>query len=166
MDPRHARAWKSSMQNAHNEVESAVEPLLQGWLQQPRGGKSSHLRCVHSKLTRASADVEAHELEQIRVACLPEIVLAYIGILNFDGFVLSREILLKCMNLAADIAKEDSDLASCFTEAGRMSELVDTLARTSQNILRAEESGAKSGKYRKVRNGETMALWTVKGAVN
>lgn len=96
------------------------------------------------------------------MACLPEIILAYISALNFDGHSLSRDVLLKSLNLAATITAEDSDLVGCFIAAGCMSELVDSLAITSVNILHAEEKGAKGGKKGKKTSKENLAIWTVK----
>lgn len=110
------------------------------------------------------ADIESTEFEQIRMACLPEVILAYISALNFDGHALSRDVLLKSLNLAGIIAAEDSDLAGCFVAAGRMCELVDSMAITSVNILHAEEKGAKSGKKGKKSSGENSAIWTVKAS--
>ena len=66
------------------------------------------------------------------------------------------------MDLAAIIAAEDSDLASCFTAANRMPELVDSFAVSSKNIIRAEESGG--GKGKKKPDGERLDIWTVKWA--
>ena len=84
--------------------------------------------------------------------------------MNFDGHALSRDVLLKSLNLAAIIAAEDSDLVGCFVAAGRMSELVDSLAITSVNILHAEEKGAKAGKKGKKTSGENPAIWTIKAS--
>jgi len=40
-DPRHARAWKLEMQNAHDAVVTTMQPLLHGWLQYPKDGQTS-----------------------------------------------------------------------------------------------------------------------------
>ena len=78
------------------------------------------------------------------------------------GHLISREVFLKCMNLAATIAAWDSDLAACFVAAKRMPELVDALAISSKSIVKAEEVGASTNKGRKKLHGETLDLWTVK----
>ena len=104
------------------------------------------------------------ELDSLRTNTLPEIVFAYLSILNHDGHFLSREVLLKAMDLAALIAAEGSELALCFVNAGRMAELVETLANVSRSILRADEMGSKGGKKaRRVgMKGENLELWSTR----
>lgn len=108
-------------------------------------------------------DPEAEDFGQIRSACLPEIVLAYNSVLNFSSYYLSRDLLLKSMDLAAQVAAEDSELATCFVAADRMPELVDSFALLSKTIIMADDRGAKTGKSKKKKNGETLDLWTVRG---
>jgi len=155
------KEMKKAFQKAHDEVEAAVEPLLHGWLQNPRDGEQIPHYVFPSVLT-TRAEAEAEEFKQFRRACLPEIVLAYNAVLNFSSHYLKRDMLIKSMDLAALIAAEGSDLADCFMEAGRMPELVDTFAVSSKNMIRAEEKGGKSGKSRKAKHGETLDLWTVR----
>ena len=107
-------------------------------------------------------DADEEDFRQIRIACLPEVLLAYNMILHFSSHYLSRDLLLKSMDLAALIAAEESGLAECFMAAGRMPELVDSLAFLSKTIIMADGRGAKGGKSRKKRNGETLELWTVR----
>ena len=76
--------------------------------------------------------------------------------------MLSREILLQCMDLAATVAAESSELADIFVRAGRMSELVDSMAIASKSILGAEEKGQKAGRKWKKVGGRGMDLWSVK----
>lgn len=108
------------------------------------------------------ADVDEDDFRQIRVACLPEVLLAYNTVLNFSSHYLSRDLLLKSMDLAALVASEDSGLAECFMAAERMPELVDSFALLSKTIIRADDRGAKGGKSKKRRHGETLDLWTVR----
>lgn len=117
---------------------------------------------IGSKTLIIHADAEAEEFRQIRVACLPEVVLAYNTILNFSSHYLSRDILLKSMDLAALVAAEDSDLAACLVAADKMPELVDSFAVVGKNMIRADDRGANKGKVRKKRDGETLDLWTVR----
>lgn len=113
-------------------------------------------------LTKRHLDEEAAEFKQIRIACLPEIVLAYNTVLNYSAFTISRDILLKSMDLAALIAAEDSDIASCFVAAGRMPELVNSLALSSRNMIQAEEKGHRGGKSKKRLDGEAPDLWVAR----
>ena len=93
---------------------------------------------------------------------MPEVILAYLAVLNFSSRYLSRDLLLKSMDLAAAIAEEGSELAACFEAADRMPELVDCFAFLSKSIIQAEARGAKSSKGKKKRDGETLDLWTVR----
>lgn len=87
-------------------------------------------------------------------------ILAYITVLDFSSRFLSRDLLLKGMDLAALVAAEDSDLASCFMAADRMPELIDSFASLSKLIIQAD--GANNGKTKKRKNGGTLGLWTVR----
>ena len=107
-------------------------------------------------------DADEEDFRQIRIACLPEVLLAYNMVLNFSSHYLSRDLLLKSMDLAALVAAEDSGLAECFVAAERMPELVDSFALLSKTIIRADDRGAKAGKSKKKRKGETLDLWTVR----
>lgn len=42
-DPRHARAWKTEMQQAHDAVVTTIQPILHGWLQYPKDGETFSL---------------------------------------------------------------------------------------------------------------------------
>ena len=114
----------------------------------------------HGLMVKVDADEE--DFKQIRIACLPEVLLAYNMILNFSSHYLSRDLLLKSMDLAALIADEESGLAECFMAAERMPELVESFALVSKTMIRADDRGAKVGKSKKKRNGETLDLWTVR----
>ena len=102
---------------------------------------------------------EAIEFKQLRAACLPEIILAYNTVLTFSARYISRDTLLRSMDLVALIAAEDSDLASCFIEADRMPELVSSFAWSSKNMILGCEAG---GKRKKGKDGKTLDLWTVR----
>ena len=147
---------------------AAVEPLLSGWLVTPVTG----MYCPHPKmlyeelgLSQIGTEDDDETEEEIRKAYLPEVVLAYVSVLHFAGYAISRDLLLRCMDLGATVAAPDSDVAACFMSVGRMSELVDALAFTSKSILRANEQGSKTNKGRKkTRHGQTLDLWTVKSS--
>lgn len=135
-----------------------IGPLFRNWLQYPLNGSFFVVTFLLYSPTDDDLDSEAKEFEQIRVQCLPEVVLAYISILNFSGHVLSREILVKTMDLAEIVAAQGSDLGACFMASGRMPELMDSLALSSRNMIRAEES--RPGKSR-----GKLDLWVVKPQV-
>lgn len=152
---------KDSLQKVYNRVETAIEPLLHSWLQDPHNGENLHY-FLDLHFANVDVDAEAEDFRNIRMAYLPEVVLAYLAVLDFSSRCLSRDLLLKGMDLAALIAAEDSDLATCFMEAGRMNELVDSFACMSKAMIQAEERGAKNVKGKKKRNGETLGIWTVR----
>ena len=79
--------------------------------------------------------------------------------MNFSAQYVSRNLLLKSMDLAALVAEEGSDLATSFVAAGRMPELVDSFANSSKNLIRAQERGASKAKKRL--NGESLEIWAV-----
>lgn len=151
---------------AYERVEALMYPLLHGWLQYPTNGSDKRSPCSFCSMTDHPADSEATEFEQIRVACLPELVLAYNAILNHSGYYISRDILLKSMDLAATVAAEETDLTACFSAAGRMPELVDSLALSSRNMIQAEEQGSRGGKGKSKRklDGASLGLWSMKAA--
>jgi Nuclear pore protein 84 / 107 len=86
-DARHAKTWKQEMQHASDSVAAAMEPLLEpGWL-------------AHPATPREGAEIAA-----IRAAYLPELILAYVFVISTCGQVLSRDILLRGMDLATIVA--------------------------------------------------------------
>ena len=126
-----------------------MEQILNDWLQYPE------------------SDQEKAELESIRVTYLPDIIFAYISAIYFNGHTLSREILLKIMNLAIDVAANGSEVGACLQAAGQITRLMDYMAVGSLAVLRAEEAMAKKrgGKAKKTRpgpKGENLDIWNMK----
>lgn len=146
-----------------DDVEASIGSLCEGWLQDPQDGKCSLACMMHvSSFTDILEEEEATQFEAIRRACLPEVVLAYVEVLNVSARFISRDLLLKNMDLAATVATEDSDLAACFMEAGRMAELVTSFAFSSQGIIRAEEQGGKGARSRRKHDGRSLEIWNTK----
>ena len=82
--------------------------------------------------------------------------------LQYSSKYLSRDLLLKGMDLAALVAEEDSNLAPCFMAAKRMPDLVDSFAALSKAMILAD--GAKGAKSKRKKNGETLGLWSIRSA--
>lgn len=105
------------------------------------------------------------EFPLLREAYLPETILAYIHTLRFAGAALTRNFLMECMDLAAMVAEEDSDLLQLFQRTGRMQELVQALADASKALLlitSEKKGGARSrGKQTRIQ-GWQQELWNVK----
>jgi nuclear pore complex protein Nup107 len=78
--------------------------------------------------------------------------------------VLTREFLLECMDIAATIAEEGSDVLDLFEQNGRMQELVQGLALASKTLLiyssARKSAGTRSKKLRL--RGWSHDLWSVK----
>ena len=100
--------------------------------------------------------------KDIRIACMPEVVLAYAQVLNISAHYLSRDYYLKSMDLAAMIAVEGSDVADCFMAAGRMTELVTIFAHASRGVIAADEKPSKEDKSRRKMDGKSMDIWCPK----
>lgn len=97
-------------------------------------------------------------------AYYPELVIAYLSVLQSGAFFIHRDSAVKAMDVATIVADEDrSWLQRAFIRTGRMSELVDALARVSKAMLRLGEHGdgkVKSGKKRGG-TGETLRIWDI-----
>ncbi|KAL8739074.1 MAG: hypothetical protein Q9181_000256 [Wetmoreana brouardii] len=143
------KKWRSLLKDECHLVEQNIKPLLKGWLQNAQDALTFE------------TETEALQLEQIRNSCLPEVLLAYVAVLNYSAHYLSREYLLKALELATAIAAKDSDLTGCFVTTGRMPELMDVLALTSTTMLVAEEYGRSNKKV-----SAKMALWSGKDSLS
>ncbi|EGR50589.1 uncharacterized protein TRIREDRAFT_75758 [Trichoderma reesei QM6a] len=130
------------------KLKEHMQPLLKGWL----------IPAIKA------GDVE---MQEIRAAYLPETILAYISALHFAGTGLSRDNLLECMELAARIAERESDLKDAFSEARRMTELVEALAACSKALAIAtgdKRPSGSSSKRQQRESGWSRDLWSVKAA--
>ncbi|KAK2593580.1 Nucleoporin nup84 [Conoideocrella luteorostrata] len=131
-----------------NEIKTTkhnMQPLLQNWLLSGIEGGDE-------------------ELQQLRQTYLPETILAYVSALHFAGTGLSRDNLLECMELASVIAERNSDLATTFVNAGRMTELVQSFTACSKALAIATgEKRAAGSTNKKLREmGWSRDLWAVK----
>lgn len=110
--------------------------------------------------------LEQPEFANLRETYLPETIVAWITTLEMAGSMLTREFLMRSMDLSTIIAGEDSDLLELFSKTGRMPELVNALASASKQLLIASSktkrsSTARNSKKMKER-GWTTDLWNVK----
>jgi len=142
--PKWQKQWRYKVADALQPARASVQPLLKGWL--------------------TSSQRDQPQLALLREAYLPETVLAYISLLQFAGGILSRDFLMQCMELSADIAAEDSDLLELFQKTGRMQELVDAFALASKALLiMTSEKKGTSSKSKKLRaKGWSQELWNIK----
>lgn len=119
---------KKRLTTALQAVHEALQPLLQ-----------------HDFLNNPNDEQEDEDLTRIRNHYLPECILAYNSALYFGGHAITRQHLVQCMELAQQVAKNDS-LTQAFVAGKRMQELVTAFAQDSQALLRANEhnSGGRS----------------------
>ncbi|RYP65361.1 hypothetical protein DL771_008351 [Monosporascus sp. 5C6A] len=143
-------------------IKSFMQPLLSNWLVESVHGKRYKVAVnVRTKLTGQTDDPD---FSLLRDAYLPETIIGYVSVLHFAGTSLSRDNLLECMELAAVIAKKDSDVAAVLMKCGRMKEVVEGFANCSKALaISGSEKKASGGSSKKLREmGWTRELWSVK----
>lgn len=138
--------WRKIVHPYYIKARTAVEPLLRSWLVKTQ-------------------ESEPMQLQTLRLAYLPDIIIGYNWILDFCGHLLSRTALLQSMDLATVIADDDNQLAELFVQSGKMSELVQLLASSSQAVLMGRETssamaGAEAKRMRKEK-GMTIDIWGI-----
>lgn len=140
-----------------------MKPLLNKWLVAAIEGMLDGLTLAETDNTDIVVDGD-QELRDLRQTYLPETILAYISALQFAGTGASRDNLLECMELAAVIAANNSELAVVFQRSSRMKELVEALAACSKALAIAtgdkRANGSSNKKLREM--GWSRDLWSVK----
>lgn len=132
----------AKVKTAFEQTCAAIQPVLSGIL-------------LHAK-----DDDEAADLAKIRTWFLPEIVLAYNAVLCAAAHMISREHLLRSMELASDVANEKTGLAESFVQANRMRELVTALAHSSEIMLKLNEVN-KGRREKKNKSGKNSSIWEI-----
>ncbi|OIW34731.1 hypothetical protein CONLIGDRAFT_607586 [Coniochaeta ligniaria NRRL 30616] len=106
------------------------------------------------------------DFEDLREAYIPEVVLAYISALHFAGTTATRDNLMECMELAAQIADKEGDaVAALFIKAERMKELLEAFASASKAlaIWTGEKKASAQSNSKKTRElGWSRELWSVR----
>jgi len=101
----------------------------------------------------------------LRRAYIPEIVLAYLSVLQIASFFVQREsatsTTIKAMEIANLVADDDNKwLQKVFLDTGRMGELLQSLAQVSRAMLLVNEQEPKKGAIKKRGSrGETTRIW-------
>jgi nuclear pore complex protein Nup107 len=114
---------------------------------------------------RDHPEAENRDTWNVRFAYIPEIVLAYLSVLQTAAFFLQRDSAvssaIKAMEIANLVADEEKAwLQEVFLKTGRMSELVDALAMVSKAMLRLNEhEPKKSVSKKRGSKGETLRIW-------
>tara|TARA_R110002003_G_scaffold96_10_gene7470 strand:+ start:3001 stop:3630 length:630 start_codon:yes stop_codon:yes gene_type:complete len=111
-------------------------------------------------------EMELHDDDwRLKLAYIPEIVLAYLSILHTAAFFVKRDSAVssavKAMEIANLVADEENEwLQRVFLETGRMTELVDAFAMVSKAMLRLGEHEPRKGKSgKRDSKGETLRIW-------
>lgn len=92
----------------------------------------------------------------------PDILLAYLSVLQSGSFFLHRDSATKAMDLATLVADQEREwLQNILLEQGRMKELVTALAHVSKAMLRLGEhdSGKAKGGKKRGGKGEALRIW-------
>lgn len=118
-------------------------------------------RSIIKSATDFKADDEANDLAKIRNWYLPEVVLAYNTVLCAGAHMISRDHLLRSMELADDVANDKTGLAECFMESHRMRELVIAFAQSSETMLKLNEMN-QGKRERKNKAGKNLDIWEIK----
>jgi hypothetical protein len=100
------------------------------------------------------------ELEYLRQTYFPEAVLSYCSALYYGSLKLSRDLLVRTMDLSVMIAA-DKNMIKAFTQAKRMSELVDTMALTAAAMINSPNNAKGKKKYEMYHGNGRLDLWNV-----
>ncbi|KAJ4983033.1 nuclear pore complex protein nup107 [Stagonosporopsis vannaccii] len=105
--------------------------------------------------------VDTADTINLKRAYVPEIVMAYLSVLQSASFLLHRETAIKAMEVANLVADPENEwLQDLFLQTGRMSELVKTLAKVSQAMLNLNDyDGKKKETKKRGSKGETLRIW-------
>ncbi|KAF1937201.1 hypothetical protein EJ02DRAFT_438034 [Clathrospora elynae] len=97
---------------------------------------------------------------ELRKAYIPDIILAYLSVLQSASYFLQRDPAVKAMEVAVQVADESNAwVQKVLVEAGSMSELVDALACVSKAMLRLTEGKEKGSSKKRGGRGETLRVW-------
>lgn len=147
-------------------LKTFIKPVLKWWLDGGIGGCwFSPTPLDYQILNKLMCFAVTEEFTQLRRIYLPETVLAYISSLHFAGTTATRDNLMECMELAAQIADKEGDVAAEFVKAGRMKELVEAFASASKAlaIWTGEKKASAQANTKKNREmGWSRELWSIK----
>jgi nuclear pore complex protein Nup107 len=139
----------ASLKHAYEGVETCMAPLLQGdFLSYPD---------EEDKPTSSSQVPFA----AVRDLYLPEALIAYNTVLHSAGYLITRESLLKSMDLSVAIAQEENSLTGPLVRAGRMRELVRSFALSARAMLVLKGLGHKPWRTRRDREGKDPGIWEI-----
>lgn len=123
-----------------------MRPILHNFMAPPLHGTSADTENAETNGTAALDLVtpeDALDLQHIKRAYLPSILLAYNGCLTFSSTIVGPEILLKNLELANLVAEDmNADLQDTLLEAGRMQDLVAGIALSQRQLIKMQQDAA------------------------
>lgn len=137
----------TSLKHAYEAVETTMAPLLQDTF------------LIYND--EADADSEDDTYTSIRDLYLPEALIAYNTVLHSAGYLITRDSLLKSMDLSVAIAKEENQLTGPLMRAGRMREMVKSFALSAKAMLVLKGLGHKPWRTRRDREGKDPGIWEI-----
>lgn len=97
---------------------------------------------------------------ELMKAYVPDIILAYLSVLQSASWFLNKDPAIKAMEVAVVVADKGNEwVQKILLETGRMSEVLECLARVSHCMLKLNESGKEKGNKKRGGKGETLRLW-------
>lgn len=134
----------TSLKHAYETVQTAMAPLLQ------------------DTFLIYDDDIDSDDTYSVlRDLYLPEALIAYNTVLHSAGYLITRDSLLKSMDLSVAIAKEENQLTGPLMRAGRMRELVKSFALSSKAMLILKGLGHKPWRTRRDREGKDPGIWEI-----
>lgn len=147
------------MRKTYEATVEAVELMLHNI---PSSEEEGPCDTYVDRLILTNPGEEKEDLDSIRTTYLPEIILAYNTVLCTAGHMITRDELLRAMDLAPLVADDKSLLNKAFNNAGRITELLQGLAQTSVIMLKLNETG-KPRKEKRGRQGRNLDIWQMTG---
>lgn len=93
-------------------------------------------------------------------AYIPDMILAYLSVLQSASWFLNKDPAIKAMEVAVAIADKSNEwVQRCLLETGRMSEVLECLANVSKCMLKLTEGGKEKGNKKRGGKGETLRIW-------
>jgi len=137
----------TALKHAYEAVEASMAPLLD----------ESFLLYADE----IAADPDDDTFTSLRDLYLPEALLAYNTVLHCAGYLITRDSLLKSMDLSVAVAKEENQLAGPLLRAGRMRELVKSFAFSARSMLVLKGKGHKPWRTKRDRAGKEPGIWEI-----
>ncbi|RMZ72588.1 nuclear pore complex [Pyrenophora seminiperda CCB06] len=105
-------------------------------------------------------DYLTEQIWELMKAYVPDMILAYLSVLQSASWFLNKDPAIKAMEVAVVVADKGNEwVQKVLLETGRMSEVLECLARISHCMLKLNEGGKAQGSKKRGGKGETLKLW-------